>query len=90
MTEESDANFTTLKKVGALSKQLHSRESILANRIKKLERDTEKVNQRISNKQKSYLTQAKVKEEKQLRLAEKVRNEYGKIAENQNKRIHVL
>ena len=90
MTEESDANFTTLKKVGALSKQLHSRESILANRIKKLERDTEKVNQRISNKQKSYLTQAMVKEEKQLRLAEKVRNEYGKIAENQNKRIHVL
>ena len=54
------AQFYSVKRVETLSKQMISREAMLLNRIKKLERDTLRTNKRISAQHGKIANQAKV------------------------------
>ena len=67
-----------------------SREAILQNRIKKIERDTEKTNKRISVQNEKLAFQAKLQEEKKQKLSGRASHDAMKKYSEYQKRIMIL
>ena len=83
-------NNVSVKKIAQISKQFFSREAQMVNRIRKLERDTMKINLRKNSLANNLANRAKAQEMRNQKLLERTQHgEQLRLASNE-KRISIL